>query len=150
MSLKHDNFMGGMRVQSLSLLERNYLIVSSDSLLVMCQSINIITPKRKFEVIRMDIFNRKRWLPSYHTGYACICLALDTTTPYKDVKYVNRGQVHSMSQHFPCTSSSFRRGSPSLNSVALRPINSLERWAKNPSAQYTSVTSSLLPHFSVR
>lgn len=64
----------------LSLLKKNYLIVSSDSLLIMCQSINIITPKRKLEVIQLNIFNRKRWLPSYHTDYACICLDLDITT----------------------------------------------------------------------
>lgn len=63
----------------LLLLKRNYLVVSSDSLLIMCQSINIITPKRKLEVIQTNIFNRKRCLPSYHfmMHYACMCLDVD-------------------------------------------------------------------------
>lgn len=69
----------------LSSLKRNYLIVSSDSLLIMCQSINIITPKRKLEVIQTNTFNRKRCLTSYHFmhAYACICLHLDITTAQK-------------------------------------------------------------------
>lgn len=115
MSLKHDNLMCSMIVQMLSLLKRNYLIVSSDSLLIMCQSVNIITPKRKLEVIRKNIFNRKRWLPSCHADYACICLALDIMTPYKDVKYAKDGQLHSMSWHFPCTLSSYQSKRQSIS-----------------------------------
>ena len=115
MSLKHDNLMCSMIVQMLSLLKRNYLIVSSDSLLIMCQSVNIITPKRKQEVIWKNIFNKKRWLPSYHTGYTCIHLALDITTPYTDVKYAKDGQLHSMSWHFLCTLSSYQSKRQSIS-----------------------------------
>lgn len=83
----------------LSLVKRNYLIVSSDSLLIMCQSVNVITPKRKLEVIQKNIFNRKSWLPAYPTDYIWICLALEIPIPYKDVKYAKDGQLHSMSRH---------------------------------------------------
>ena len=82
-----------MIVQILSLLERNYLVVSSDSLLIMCQSINIITTRRKSEIIWKNIFNRKRWLPSYHIDYARVYLALDIMTSYKDMKYAKDGQL---------------------------------------------------------
>lgn len=143
MSLKHDNLM-------LSLQKRKYLIVSSDSLLIMCQSINIITPKRKLEVIQTNIFNRKRCLPSYHFMCAlymhlswfrhnnCIegCEVCERWTVTQNVMALPMGFIKLL----------VKEAIPSLNSVGQRSIN-LPQNAKNLSAKYSGEWSQVYSRF---
>lgn len=83
-----------MILHVLSILEMKYLTVPSDSLLVMCQSINIITPERKLEIIRKS-FNWKRSLPSYLAVLSdtlCMYLfSLRDKPANQDVRYVKEG-----------------------------------------------------------